>query len=426
MRKFLLLTYHFPPSQAVAVHRMLGLARYMPEHGWQPIILAPPNVPGEPEDPELLKLIPATTPVYRVPYPQGLWGKVARKIFPYGCWLPRALRKCRALVRELRPDAVLTSSPPACVSYLGERLKKQFALPWIADYRDPSYASNPYRKVPISKYGWEARLELRVMRQADQVILNTPLMLEGMQAAYPQQAHKMTMITNGFDRTIMPLTPPPSIANRELTVIHAGELYQGRDPRPIFDALKQLRLERPDQRWRFRLLGQVFCGGDLTHELRQRGLEDMVSVEGQVDFAQALQSIRDAHILLLVHTPGLKLGIPAKLYEYIAAGRPILAIAEPDGDIAWLLKSAGATHRIASIKNGVEAIKRALTELRGEVEADSGRVIPAHEADQFSRQHMAEQMALSLDQCVPAPASSLRTMTRDRGRHDEAAILHQE
>src|SRR5262249_31279898 len=144
MRKFLLLTYHFPPSQTVAVHRMLGLVRYLPALGWQPIVAAPPVVPGEPVDRDLEKLIPAGTTICRIPYPQGFWGKVARKFFPYGCWLPSAMKACRALVHEHQPDVVFTSSPPPCIAYLGEDLKNRFGLPWIADYRDPSYASNPF------------------------------------------------------------------------------------------------------------------------------------------------------------------------------------------------------------------------------------------------------------------------------------------
>jgi glycosyltransferase involved in cell wall biosynthesis len=415
MRKFLLLTYHFPPSQAVAVHRMLGLVRYMPQYGWQPIVVAPPIVPGEPEDPELLKLIPAGSPVYRVPYPQGVLGRVARKLFPYGCWLPRAMRMCRALIREHRPEAIFTSSPPPAISRLGEHLKNSFGLPWLADYRDPSYANNPFRKVKIGKHSWEARLEMRTMRLADQIIANTPLMLEGVQAAYPQYAHKMTLITNGFDRAILPLTPPPPVVNQELTIIHAGELYMGRDPRPIFDALMQLRQEHPEQRWRFRLLGQSYCGGNLASELRQRGLEDMVSIEGQVDYAQALRSIRDAHILLVVHSPGVRQNIPAKLYEYIAAGRPILALAEPDGDIAWLLRSAGIPHRITPLKKnpsateatgGVTGIKQALKELRCEIQAHPAPIFSSEKTNAFTREHMALLAAQCLDRCVPAPAAN--------------------
>jgi glycosyltransferase involved in cell wall biosynthesis len=324
---------------------------------------------------------------------------------------------CRALVRQHRPEAVITTSPPVCASFIGEYLKQKFGLPWIADYRDPSYANNPFRKVPIGKYHWEARLEMRTMRRADQITANTPIMLQGLHAAYPQHADKITLVTNGFDRDIVPLTPLPPVVNRELTIVHAGELYVGRDPRPIFEALAQLRQEHPDQRWRLRLLGQSYVG-DLAGELRQRRLEDIVSIEGQVGFAQALKSIQDAHILMVLHTPGFKMTIPAKLYDYIAAGRPILALAEPDGDIAWVLKTAGVLHRIAPLRKNpspveakgvVEQIKQALKELRCEIQAQPAPIHPTDQAERFTRHHMAELMAQCLDRCVPAPAPTRLT-----------------
>ena len=82
LRKVLLLTYHFPPSGAVAVYRMLGLVRHLPAFGWQPIVVAPPRVPWEPEDASLLAQIPPGTPVERVPFARGFLGKLARWFAP--------------------------------------------------------------------------------------------------------------------------------------------------------------------------------------------------------------------------------------------------------------------------------------------------------------------------------------------------------
>src|SRR5450432_3564230 len=114
LRKVLILTYHFPPSGAVAVYRMLGLVRYLPKYGWQPIVVAPPRVPWEPEDVSLLAQIPAETPVERVPFASGFLGKIARSLAPESHWLWSASTACQRMIREHRPSAILTTSPPGC------------------------------------------------------------------------------------------------------------------------------------------------------------------------------------------------------------------------------------------------------------------------------------------------------------------------
>src|SRR5262245_11440893 len=108
-RTLLLLTYHFPPSAAVAVYRMLGFVRYLPRFGWNPVVVAPPRMPGEPEDAALLDLVPEDTPVFRVPFPEGFMGKVARRLVGNVAWAPAALAECRQVIAHFRPDVLLTS-----------------------------------------------------------------------------------------------------------------------------------------------------------------------------------------------------------------------------------------------------------------------------------------------------------------------------
>ena len=144
MRKFLMVTYHFPPSQAVAVHRMLGLVRYLPR-AWlaadrggsaQRARRTGGRRPAEAH--------PAGTPIYRVSLSAGTLGQDGPQILSLRLLAAAGHEECAGpWCSEHRPEAVLTSSPPPCVSYLGEYLKNKFGLPWLADYRDPSYANNP-------------------------------------------------------------------------------------------------------------------------------------------------------------------------------------------------------------------------------------------------------------------------------------------
>ncbi len=398
LRKVLLLTYHFPPSGAVAVYRMLGLVRYLPKYGWQPIVVAPPRVPWEPEDVSLLAQVPAETPVERIPFAAGFFGKVARYFAPESHWLLKARSACQRLLREHRPDAVITSSPPGCVHWLGLWLAKH-GLPWLADFRDPWIVNQtiPHWTLHLRYERW---LEAKVMRRATRLIANTPMNQRGWAAAYPEQAEKIVTITNGFDPERFPRVGPHTLGN-PLLMLHAGELYHGRDPRPLLDALQALRLPMVVD-FLGRTSGAEF---DFAAEIARRGLGDCVKLPGMVSYAEALERMMRADILLLVHTPQWRIGVPAKLYEYLGAGRPILALAEPDSDIAWVLRTSKVLHRIAPPRD-VPAIQQALLELTREVQAGSPAAPERDALQQFTRERMAQRFAECLDQCVPAAPSA--------------------
>jgi glycosyltransferase involved in cell wall biosynthesis len=386
---------------------MLGLVRYLPRYGWQPIVVAPPRVPWEPEDASLLAQVPPETPIERVPFASGLFGKIARSFAPESGWLWQASGACKRMIREHRPEAILTSSPPGCVHLLGRRLQKRHGLPWLADFRDPWVTNHPISRWTLGlRYaGW---LEGKVMRQANQLIANTPLNQRGWAEAYPREAHKMVTITNGYDperfrqgQSASEGPTQPLAGAGALTILHAGELYGGRDPRPLLDALQALKTERIDVQVDFlgRKTEQVV---DLPAEIRRRGLEDCVRLHEQVAYEEAIRKMIRADILLLIHTPACRVGVPAKLYEYLGAGGPILALAEPDSDIAWVLRESQVLHRIAPPLD-VPRIKQALVELTRAVRAGHPAVPDRTALEQFTRERMAQRFAECLDRCVVTP-----------------------
>jgi hypothetical protein len=120
-RKLLIVTYHFPPSGAVAAFRMLGFARHLPRFGWQVGVVAPPRVPHEPVDEALLDRVPPKTTVFPAPYPDSLPAQLATRFVYHGVWVPRALPAILGAVHRFKPDAVLTSGPPHCVHFLRAR-----------------------------------------------------------------------------------------------------------------------------------------------------------------------------------------------------------------------------------------------------------------------------------------------------------------
>src|SRR5207244_7692532 len=121
------------------------------------------------------------------------------------------------------------------------------------------------------------------------------------------------------------------------------------DPRPLLDALKTLHTRdgASAPRWRLCFLGRTGDPGfSLEQAIRERGLQEHVEIGGQVAYARSLRDMAEADLLLLLDTPGRRLGVPAKLYEYLGAGRPVRALAEPDSGLGWVLRESGIPHRI--------------------------------------------------------------------------------
>jgi hypothetical protein len=133
-------------------------------------------------------------------------------------------------------------------------------------------------------------------------------------------------------------------------LVHPGQIAAGRDPRPCLDAVRDWtrRPGRAARPLRVRFLGQVAQPDlDLRRAAAARGLAAAVAVVGPVRSAEALREMRRADILLLRDSPGRRAGVPAPGDEDLGAGRPVLALAEPDGDLAWVLRARGTRHRLA-------------------------------------------------------------------------------
>jgi glycosyltransferase involved in cell wall biosynthesis len=391
-RNLLLLTYHFPPSAASGTFRLLGFARHLPAFGWRTTVVAPPQLPWEPVDPALEQQVPPSCTVYPVPYPARL-PKAIRWAAPYAVWLPWALRAARRAVREQRPDAILTSGPPHWVHLLGLSLQGRYRLPWIADFRDPWMTTNELSATPGLRGRWERFWEQRVLDRADVLLTNAPNAAATLREACPAVRHKVLALTNGYDPEVFEAVSPAP-PGEVIRIVHAGQLYAGRDPRPLLDALQGARAVRP---FRVEFLGRTTyqSGADFAADLTRRGLEGVVVSTGQLAYADALRAMCQADILLLLDNPGRRVGVPAKLYEYLGAGRPILAVAEPDGDVAAILQESGVPHKLVS-PSAPEQIRQGLLVLIAEL-AEGRMTTPGVQRLAFTREQLAGRLADILD-----------------------------
>lgn len=401
MPKLLILTHHFPPSAASGAFRLLGFARHLPAAGWRVGVVAPPTIPWEAVDPRLVEQVPPETVRFDVPFTEN---RLVKKLFGFESWLPRARAAAHRAMRDFRPDAVLTSGPDHSVHLLGADLKWRYKIPWVADFRDPWYTA----RTPHDRPGrLAARLERLFFSRADVVVWNTPAVREAICAEFPALAGKMVAITNGFDpEQFGPRTRAPR-PGEPIEILHAGSVHFGRDPRAFLEGLASLDRDGGPLAGNIRV---AFVGaGDegeqkIVPEVHRLGLSRSVTVEGHQPYARTLQRMVDSDLLLLLDGVGRRSGVPAKLYEYLGAGRPVLALGESDGDLAWVLNQSGALHRIANPGNAAE-IGLALAALVDDLKSGRSPAAVDLRLMQFTRAGIARQLASVLDRCIGTAGS---------------------
>jgi hypothetical protein len=310
--------------------------------------------------------------------------------------LPRGLR----VVREHEPDALWSTFPIATTHLLALSLHRLTGVPWIADFRD-SMTEDHYPRDPMT---WRVRrwIEREVVQNSRRVVFTAPGTRRMYARRYPDVPDgRWRIIPNGFDEASF-TEAERSRSERvrpagRIVLVHSGLLYRSeRDPRPFFDAVSVLHRSG------------VFTSSELTivlrasgdedyhrQNLRERGIEDIVRLEASLPYVQSLVEMLDADGLLLFQASNCNHQIPAKLYEYLRARRPILALTDPVGDTAAVLREAG-TGRIARLDRSDE-IAGQLTEFIAEIRAGRARIASEAAIRRHSRRIRTRDLSEVLD-----------------------------
>jgi glycosyltransferase involved in cell wall biosynthesis len=313
-----------------------------------------------------------------------------------GTWLPFALPAARRLARERRFDCVLTTSPPPSTHLVGVALRRR-GIPWIAELRDGWTFEPPHAPWPLGvQHAADRALERRALSRADAVIAVTRPIVDDLRERLGLDAQ---LITNGFDPDDIPpepKEPDPLLAVDRHSLVHTGRLsLSGRSLRPLLDGLRLARELDPRVA---RGLELVFAGSATDEErglLEAPDLSDAVRFLGWLDRTRALELQRAADTLLVVTSTGSQRSIATgKLYEYLAAGRPILVLGDQT-EAARVVSEAGAG--FAAPAPDPEAIASALRRLVTEP--------PAPTEPELIRQYeypaLVDRMAAVIERVAP-------------------------
>lgn len=383
MRKILFIAYHFPPSGGGGVQRSLKFVKYLPEAGYLPIVLtveAPDGRRWTPKDQALMDEVPAEVRIHRVPIPDevhvpGKLERAARELLGlrsrFGrAWMERAIEAGTRIAEQEKPDLIFVTMSPFDGADAAAEISRRSGIPWVADLRDP-WALDEFQlhRTVLHRELEKAQME-RALESAALVIMNTPEAARRVKETMPRiQADKVVSLTNGYDAEDFAGEVPP-IGGGTFNVVHSGYFHaeQGlaertrqtqyrllgrtvpgveRLPRShyyLIKALEKWLKESPEIADGVR----IHCVGVLSKS--DQALIDASSAKplfvcsGYLSHGECLRFVRGADLLFLpMHKmpPGMKAGlVPGKTYEYMAAGRPVLATL-PESDTRDFLSAAG-------------------------------------------------------------------------------------
>lgn len=451
-RRILLVSYYFPPAGGVSVQRMLSLAKYLPRDGCELGVLTPLNGAYPVADPELLKAVPADVRIHRaftpeLPYElrRKLWSSVAgdsgtaatptppraswksklksavrepvRKLLvpdPQVLWAPFAIQRGAQLIAEYGYDTLLVTAPPYSSFVIGNALKRRFPhLRLISDFRDDwfgFYLGGVDSMASQYKREKAFQLERETVETSDLVVAVTEATRDDIRARYPRQPdHKFQVIPNGYDpKSFATLHPRPHGLER-MVVTYVGTVYTPCTPRHYLDAVDTLPPELR-QKIETRFVGRVIDSERAFLQSRQAPLKSY----GFLPQPEAIRFMEETdYLLLVVDDPQT---VSAKLFEYLASGKPILALTPENGESARLVRRTRAG--IVADPRDVRGIRTLLEEAYARYTRREHAVSPDwDEIRRYERPRLAAEYLALMRRPLPVAAPELEL------KRDEVPLL---
>lgn len=357
-KRVLMVAFHFPPVRGSSgLQRTLRFANHLPEHGWDVRVLTVSPCAYQEVSLEQVGHISPNVAVQRVPCLdaakhlsiRGRYLQLLALPDRWSTWLLTGVPAAIWNFATWRPDVLWTTYPIATAHLIGHCVTRITGLPWVADFRD-SMTENHY---PTDARVWRAyrSIELGAVQKAAACVFTAEGTRRMYAARYPaRSAGDWNVIPNGYDEGAFTIAEKLSASRREsdgcMLLVHSGLLDPvDRNPIAFFDVLVRLREEGLISAGRHRVILRA-SGHDGIYrpELARRRLDDIVSLEPAIGYIEALTEMLRADGLLLFQGSSCNHQIPAKLYEYYRARRPVLCITDPDGDTAAAARAAGISH----------------------------------------------------------------------------------
>jgi glycosyltransferase involved in cell wall biosynthesis len=408
--------------------RPLGLAKYLPENGWSPVILTS-DLPGDQDSRFHIIQAPYHDKVKQLKKKFGFNPKKTLNTqfnvsvkkdtpsFIDQCvalpaeiitfpdekigWYDSALHAGERILKHEPIDVILSSSYPVTCHLIAKTLARKYRIPWVADFRD-LWSENHYDSYSRVRKYFDRKLEIKTLKNASAITTVSQPLAEKLSVLHKRK--NVFVIKNGFDPDLINLS---SEVNKKFTLVHTGGLYLGkRDPSHLFTVINELcidgAVDRDDIRIEF--FGypkSEFSEGWLQEEIERNHLQDLVILHGEVSHESAVVVQQKAQLLLLLtwDNPEERGVYTGKIFEYLAARRPILSMGYREGGaIKDLLNETQAGIHAGDEKEIKTAVLQAYREYR-EFGAVQYRGVES-EVMKYSHITMAKNFAEVLDSAM--------------------------
>lgn len=375
MKRLLIISYYWPPTGGSGVQRWVKFSKYLPHHGWQPVIYTPENPERLAYDESLLGDIPECAEVIRthIVEPYGIYRRLTGKgqgqsevnpvnggkkslmkrlslwvrgnFFipdPRVSWVRPSVRFLVRYLKEHPVDAVVTTGPPQSMHLIGLGLKRALGIKWLADFRDPWTDMFYYKHLGLGRRAdrKHRRLEQQVLDSADTIIAVTPYVRDDFAA---RTRTPVALITNGYDEDDFS-GKKAAVHEGKFTIVHTGLFSADGNPLNLWDVLADKCRKEPGfaRKLEIRLAGKTDAA--VTESIRERGLGGNLVDLGYLPHDKVVEEQMGADVLILPlrKEPEYAKVLPGKIFEYLASGRPVLGIGQENGAAAEVLRDSGA------------------------------------------------------------------------------------
>jgi len=429
-KKVLIITYHWPPSGGITVLRCLKFAKYLREHGWEPVIFTAENASYQFLDFTNEKDIPENLEVLKVPIyePINAFKKLTGRkqnqpvqnitsnsnqkksfIDNFAIWVRGNFFIPDARARWIKPslkylipyleknpvDAILTDGPPHTNTMIGMRLAQKLNIPWLADFQDPWTQVDYYSQMRIGpKADRKHRaLEQEVFRTADKITIASPSWKHDLERI---GAKNVDVIYYGYDES--DFTDMKKVVTDELVIFHGGLLGEDRNPEVLFAAIQKLVKSYPTLQSSLKLKFAGEVDYSVRESIKKYGLEDCTELMGMITRQEVIENYMASALLLLPinKAANAKGRIPGKLFEMLRSGKPILVLGPDDGDVKHIVESKelGQSFEYSDLDGIYTFLENGL------IQQNFGNFNLESSVDEFSNRLITGKIAHYLDEIV--------------------------